>query len=91
MEYLIKRSKKKRNSLLRMRKGEKKIYIKKSTEEDNVDKYIADGYTGNFLMSQENKKTLLEKEKNEIKEDKKEEEKTPWKKSIVAFKDFVFN
>lgn len=38
MEYLIKRSKKKRNSLLRMRKGEKKIYIKKSTEEDNVDK-----------------------------------------------------
>ena len=61
------------------------------TKPDNFMEYVKNDYNGNFLMSQENKKTLLEKEKNEIKKDKKEEEKTPLEKRIVAFKDFVFN
>ena len=44
------------------------------TKPENFIKYIADGYKGNFLMSQENKKTLLEKENKIIEEQKKQKE-----------------
>ena len=66
-----------------------------TTETDNFMKYVENGYEGNFLMSQENKKSLQEEENKqikkieEIKEEEEEEEeikdpkKNFWEKDIV--------
>ena len=52
---------------------EKSSYI--ITKPNNFMKYVKNGYNWQFLMSQENKKTLLEKENEEVKKQKEEEVK----------------